>query len=327
MKQEPETGVLAPFDFRQINEEVPELKKFGFTLDSISFSPIDSSEVQPDLWVALARTIEDHYDRYEGFVILHGTDTMAYSASALSFMLENLSKPVIFTGSQLPIGMLRTDGKENLISSIEIAAAQENGLPRVPEVCIFFENKLLRANRTTKFSAEHFNAFHSFNYPALAEAGINIRFNTSAIRYPSSEVPKPLRIYTQMDTNVASLKIFPGIQESTVRHILSTPHLRSVILETFGSGNAPTAPWFIDALRDAIDRGLLIVNRSQCLSGSVEMEKYQTGKLLKKVGVLSGYDLTFEAALTKMYFLQGKYFDNKALFFNLLKSIRGELTI
>ena len=322
MKQDPKTGALLPFDFAQIEDEVPELKKFGFKLDTVSFDPIDSSDITPDLWVKWAQVIYDNYDKYSGFVILHGTDTMAYSASALSFMFEGLNKPVIFTGSQLPIGMLRTDGKENLISAIEIAAARIDGKSAVPEVCIYFENKLMRGNRTTKFSSEHFNAFNSFNYPLLGEAGIHLRFNTQFIHYDNAE---NLRINTLFDTRVSVLKIFPGIKESTVRAMLDTD-TRSVILETFGSGNIPTADWLTAVLSEAVERDKIILSISQCKAGSVEQGKYAGSLLLKNIGVLSGNDITFEAALTKLFDLQGKYRGNKQVIDNLLISLRGEMT-
>ncbi|MDR1130713.1 MAG: asparaginase, partial [Prevotellaceae bacterium] len=305
MKQNTRTGALEPFDFAQIEEEVPELNKFGFVLDTVSFNPIDSAEVTPAFWVQLVETIADNYYKYNGFVILHGTDTMAYSASALSFMLQNLGKPVIFTGSQLPIGMLRTDGKENLISAIETAASQKDGKPTVPEVCIYFQNKLLRGNRTTKSSAEHFNAFNSFNYPPLAEAGISLKFNQQAIMpYPAYD---NLIAHTNLDTSTAVLKIFPGISRPLIESISGIQGLRSLIIETFGSGNAPSFPWFIDSIKQLTDRGIIVLNIIQCLRGEVDPEKYTTGRQLKKAGVVSGKDITFEAALTKLFYLQGKY--------------------
>lgn len=326
MKQDPATGSLVPFDFSQIENEVPELKKFGFRLDTISFDPlIDSSNIQPDFWIRLVNLIGSNHDLYDGFVILHGTDTMSYSASALSFMLENLSKPVVFTGSQLPIGMLRTDGKENLISAIEIAAATKNGLPMVPEVSIFFKNELYRGNRTTKYNVEHFNAFRSFNYPPLAIAGINVKYNTLAIHYPEKDVA--LICHTQLDTRVGVLKIFPGISEFLLDSVLNTENLRSIVIETFGSGNAPTAPWFLDKIKTAVKRGLIIMNITQCQEGSVDMEKYETGLLLKNIGVIGGYDSTFESAITKLFFLQAKYDDNKLVAQKLLTSFSGEITI
>jgi L-asparaginase len=324
MKQNICTGALEPFDFAQIEEEVPELKKFGFILDTVSFNPIDSAEVTPGLWSQLATTIAGNYDKYNGFVVLHGTDTMAYSASALSFMLQNLGKPVIFTGSQLPIGILRTDGKENLISAIETAATQKDGHAMVPEVCIYFQNKLLRGNRTTKSSAEHFNAFNSFNYPPLAEAGIYLNFNRQAIMpYP---VNNSLLVHTHLDTNVAVLKIFPGMSQALFENILKIQGLRSLIIETFGSGNAPAFPWFIDNVKNITDSGITVLNVTQCLRGKVDSEKYITGRHLKEAGVVSGKDITLEAALTKLFYLQGKYPDNGTVKTELEKNICGEVS-
>ena len=253
MIQDPETGALMPFNFDHLLDNVPELKRLGFLISSIQFEPpIDSSEIDPASWIRLVKIIADNYDTYDGFVVLHGTDTMAYTASALSFMLENLAKPVILTGSQLPIGMLRTDGKENLITAIEIAAAKENGFPVVPEVCIFFQNHLMRGNRTSKISAENFNAFRSLNYPALARVGMHIRYDNNLIN--KVRVPRPLKPHYLMDTNVVILKIFPGITPQTVDSILNIPHLKGVVLETYGTGNAPSKPWFLDMLRAAVAR-------------------------------------------------------------------------
>jgi L-asparaginase len=322
MKQNIRTGALEPFDFAQIEEEVPELKKFGFMLDTVSFDPIDSAEVTTAFWVRLVMTIADNYSKYNGFVILHGTDTMAYSASALSFMLQNLGKPVIFTGSQLPIGMLRTDGKENLISAIETAASQNEGKAMVPEVCIYFQNKLLRGNRTTKSSAEHFNAFNSFNYPLLAEAGIYLKFNHQAIMpYPEND---NLAVHTQLDTNTAVLQIFPGMTPTLIESYLRIPELRSLIIQTFGSGNAPVFPWFTDIIRKMTDSGIVVLNITQCLRGEVDPEKYTTGRQLKQAGAISGKDITFEAALTKLFYLQGKYADNENVKNEIEKTVCGE---
>ena len=291
MIQDPETGALMPFNFDHLLDNVPELKRLGFLISSIQFEPpIDSSEIDPASWVRLVKIIADNYDTYDGFVVLHGTDTMAYTASALSFMLENLAKPVILTGSQLPIGMLRTDGKENLITAIEIAAAKENGFPVVPEVCIFFQNHLMRGNRTSKISAENFNAFRSLNYPALARVGMHIRYDNNLIN--KVRVPRPLKPHYLMDTNVVILKIFPGITPQTVDSILNIPHLKGVVLETYGTGNAPSKPWFLDMLRAAVARGIVIVNVTQCSSGSVQMSLYGPGNKLAQAGIISGYDST-----------------------------------
>ncbi len=328
MKQDPETLALVPFNFNQIQEEVPELKKFGCTIDSYSFSPlIDSSDVVPQFWVDLVELIHANYNKYDGFVVLHGTDTMSYSASAVSFMLEDLEKPVVFTGSQLPIGMLRTDGKENLISSIEIAAAQDSeGHAIVPEVCIYFDSFLYRGNRTTKYNAENFGAFRSANYPVLAQVGIHIKYNTSFIRYPE-EWGRELKINTRLDTNVAVLKMFPGMTPAVMDSVIDTPDVRAIIIETFGSGNAPTKEWFIKGVERGISKGLIMLNVTQCQAGSVDMDAYATGVALKKVGVVSGYDSTFEAALVKLFFLMGQNIDISDVKDGLGKNLRGEISL
>jgi L-asparaginase len=325
MKQNHETGALTPFNFRQIEEEMPELKKFNLHIDTHSFDPlVDSSEIQPELWVRLAALIYDNYAKYDGFVVLHGTDTMSYTASALSFMIEGLTKPVVLTGSQLPIGMLRTDGKENLVSAIEIAAASCNGKPCVPEVSIFFGDRLFRGNRTTKYNAEQFRAFKSANYPPLAEVGIHIKYNEAYIHRPDENTA--LQLHRELDPNIAILKIFPGITPSAVNGMLNIAGLRAVILETYGAGNAPTAVWFIDAVRRAVERGIILLNVSQCQAGMVDMEKYETGILLKKAGVVSGYDSTTEAAITKLAFLLGQSTDNKFIIESLNRSLSGEIS-
>jgi len=325
MVHQPETGALAPIDFSQISEQVPELKRFDYNIETIAFDQaIDSSEINTSDWVNLAETIEKHYYDYDGFVILHGTDTMAYSASALSFMLQNLSKPVIFTGAQLPIGVLRTDGKENLITSIEIAAAKENGVAIVPEVCIYFENKLMRGNRTTKYSSEHFNAFASPNNPPLAIAGLQIRFNRPLIRYP--EAGKTFRLLKKFDTNIGLLKLFPGISRTFVESILESPGLHGLVIETYGSGNAPTSLWLSNGLNRFKLKGGIILNVTQCQSGFVEMGLYETSRGLKAAGVISGQDITTEAALTKMMLLLGSYNDNNEIRAKLRESISGEIS-
>ncbi len=326
MVQNPETGSLSPLNFEQISQQVPELKRFGYNLSSVSFDPpVDSSDVHPGMWVRLAEIIEENYKDYNGFVVLHGTDTMAYSASALSFMLENLAKPVIFTGSQLPIGVLRTDGRENLISAIEIAADNRNGEPMVPEVCIFFQNKLFRGNRTIKYNAEYFNAFRSDNYPPLAETGIHIRYNHQAIHYPVAK--QALNTHKNLDNSIAILKIFPGITEEVMSSVLQLIGLKAIILETFGAGNAPTSTWFLKRIREAVSRGLIVFNVTQCSAGSVDMTKYETGKSLLEAGVIGGRDITTEAALTKLMFLLGRRELSPRDIVSLLnKPLRGEIT-
>lgn len=328
MKQDPVDFTLKPFNFGQILSEVPEIRKFVCRVDTYSFSPlIDSSDAQPEFWIDLARLIKKEYANYDGFVVLHGTDTMSFTASALSFMLENLEKPVVFTGSQLPIGMLRTDGKENLISAVEIASAvDEQGRPLVPEVTVFFDSHLYRGNRTIKYSAENFWAFRSENAPALADTGIHIKYNIDEIRYPK-QYGNPLKISETLDTDVAILKIFPGMRENMVRALVGTKGLRAVILETFGSGNAPTQKWFLDIISEADRRGLIIMNITQCIAGCVDMEAYATGIELKKMGVVSGYDSTLEAALAKLFYLMGKYADNDVVKRELNKNLRGEISI
>ena len=325
MKENPDTLLLEPFDFTQILQEVPELRKFGFTLDTISFDPvIDSSDANPAFWIRLAELIRDRYEPYDGFVVLHGTDTMAYSASALSFMLENLEKPVIFTGSQLPIGMLRTDGKENLIDSLELAAARDaEGHPYICEVCIYFETELFRGNRTTKYSAENFSAFRSPNYPPLAEVGTHVRYRAGAL-YRPRRWGKRLRLHTRLDTRVAVLKIFPGIAESFVHAVFSTPGLRAVVLETYGSGNAPSYPWFLEAIRSFTEAGGVVVNVTQCQTGTVDMGTYASGDILRQAGVVCGRDLTTEAAVTKLFVLLGQYSDNKVVEKKMKIGVSGE---
>ena len=276
MRENPETGALESFNFDLILDEVPELRRFDFNIHAFTFNPpIDSSDMGLEHWARLVRVIADNYDRFDGFVILHGTDTMAYTASALSFMLENLGKPVILTGSQLPIGKLRTDGKENLITAIEIAAAKhEDGSPIVPEVCIYFKEKLMRGNRTTKINAEQFNAFRSYNYPDLATVGIEIRYNEAAIRKPNPS--KPFKPHYLVDSNVVVLTLFPGIQQNLVHAVLNIPGVRAVVIRTFGTGNAPQLKWFKEELKAANERGLLLVNITQCQSGCVHMGLYET---------------------------------------------------
>jgi L-asparaginase len=325
MVHDPVTGSLVPIDFRHISDHVPELRKFGYDLHSISFDPVkDSSNIDPDVWIKMAEIIEEGYDHFDGFVILHGTDTMAYTASALSFMLENLGKPVILTGSQLPIGLLRTDGRENLITAIEIAASRKKEMPEVPEVCIFFDNKLTRGNRTTKMSAEHFDAFYSPNYPPLAEVGLHLKYTNSLISYPAAD--RKLKVHKTFDSNVAILKLFPGINRKLVRAILNTDGLRGLIIETFGSGNAPTYQWFLDDLNNYMERGGIILNVTQCHGGSVEMGLYETSRQMLAAGVVSGKDITSEASVTKLMHLLGRYSSRDEVVKSLKMSLSGEIS-
>jgi L-asparaginase len=327
MAENPQTGALRPLDFNRMKEYIPELKQLGVTLDSVAFDPLlDSSDVQPVHWAKLAKLIEENYDKYNGFVILHGTDTMAYSASALSFMLENLSKPVIFTGAQLPIGMLRTDAKENLLSAIEIAAnTDENGDSTVHEVCIYFENSLFRGNRTTKKNAELFNAFGSYNYPALVKVGVHFNFSSSFIHKNSAN--KPLKVFTSLNSNVIIIKLFPGLTAEILNAMLHAEGLKGVILETYGAGNAPRHEWFYESLHNAVERGVIIINVSQCDAGSVQMGRYETSLNLLKAGVISGYDLTSEAAVTKLMFLLGQDYSHNEIKELMQTPICGELTL
>lgn len=327
MKTDAETGALVPFDFSGIYEEFPSLRRLNVDLEVRTLGPIDSSNVTPDQWMELALLIRDNYSLYDGFVVLHGTDTMSYTASAQSFLLENLAKPVVFTGSQIPIGVLRTDGRENLITAIEIAAARtDDGHPRVPEVSLYFQNRLFRANRTSKRSAEALSAFRSYNYPPLAEVGVNIAYNTAAI-LPAAPVGEPLRVGGPMCRDVMIVKLFPGMDPALLERMLSYERLRGVVLETFGSGNAPTAPWFLDLLRRAIARGIYVLNVTQCGGGAVSMELYETGLRLQRIGVLCGYDLTTEAAVTKMMYVLGRNASHEQTLDLLRRPIKGEFTV
>jgi len=326
MVRNAETGALENFDFGHLLEQVPELKRFDCKISTYTFQPpIDSSDMGLEHWARLVHIIDENYALYDGFVVLHGTDTMAYTASALSFMLENLGKPVILTGSQLPIDMLRTDGKENLISAIEIAATRRSdGSPMVPEVCIYFKEKLLRGNRTTKISAEQFNAFRSFNYPELAKAGIHIRYNEAAIRRPDPS--RPMKAHYLVDPNVVVLSLFPGIQQRLVHAVLNIPGLKAVVLRTFGAGNAPQAPWFRNELQDATSRGILLVNITQCQDGAVHMGLYETSLPLIDAGVVCGYDSTPECAIAKLMFLLGHQLPPEELRRMMDSDLAGEIT-
>lgn len=327
MKQDMKDLTLKPFDFSQILDEVPEIRKFAFKIDTYSFEPpIDSSDVEPSLWQDLARLIKEKYEDYDGFIILHGTDTMSYSASALSFMLDGLTKPVIFTGSQLPIGVPRTDGKENLISAVEIASAKdEEGHPAVPEVCVCFDSLLMRGNRSTKVNSEVFRAFQSPNFPPLAEAGINIRYNNEYIRKPNDWY-QSLTINTELDTRVSILKIHPGITPEVVRNILCGKDTRAIIMETYGSGNAPTRDWFLDIVKESSAMNKIIVNVTQCLAGTVNMNIYANGKALERAGVIDGYDSTTESALAKLFYLMGKSRDNEWVKAMMGRNLKGEIS-
>lgn len=317
------SGSFVPFNFELIHKNVPELSRLNYHLSIHSFDPIiDSSNMQPAIWIQMAELIKDNYDQYDGFVILHGSDTMAFSASALSFMLEGLQKPVIFSGSQLPIGAIRTDARENLITALEIASAKKNGRSRIQEVCIYFDSKLFRGNRSFKYNSAKFEAFRSPNYPVLAEAGVHLKYNRPALM---NNTGKDFTLHTKIDNAISVLKLYPGISKEVVKAILES-NARSVIMETFGSGNTTTADWFLDMLRGAIKDGKNIVNISQCKVGSVELGRYETSHWLKDMGVLSGFDMTFEAAVTKLMYLQGEFESQSEVARWVEISIRGELT-
>ena len=324
MVRDYKTNVLKAFDFDNLKKNIPELNLINCKIDTISFDvPLDSSNIHPTDWVKIATIIEDNYEKFDGFVVLHGSDTMSYTASAISFMFENLSKPIIFTGSQLPIGDLRTDAKENLITSIQIASSQIDGKPIITEVCLYFEYKLYRANRTTKINSEHFEAFTSPNYPALAESGVHLKFNHDLLLKSVSQ--KKLIVRKKLNNNIAIIKIFPGITQNVIKSILNTKGLKGVILETYGSGNAPTTKWFLKLLQNALSKGIHIVDVTQCIGGSVILGQYETSIQLQELGLINGFDITTESAVAKMMYLLELKLPDQQFRELYMKSLRGEI--
>ncbi|KJD35176.1 1-alkyl-2-acetylglycerophosphocholine esterase [Tamlana sedimentorum] len=325
MSRDFKTGALKAFDFKNLLEKIPELQLLDCNIDTVSFKePIDSSNMNPECWVQIAEIIEVNYNAFDGFVILHGSDTMSYTASALSFMLENLAKPVIFTGSQLPIGDLRTDAKENLITSIQIASKQQEGIPIIKEVCLYFEYKLYRGNRTTKINAEHFQAFASLNYPDLAESGVHLKINNEYLFRPNLKAD--LIVRKNLDSNIAIIKLFPGISSAVFKSIFSIKNIKAVIIETYGAGNCTTENWFINMITETIKKGIHIINITQCSGGSVIMGHYETSSALKKAGVISGKDITTEAAIAKAMYLLGQNITGKSFKTIYETNLRGEIT-
>lgn len=321
-----ETGALRAFDFDKLLQRIPELSHLDCDIETVAFeTPIDSSDMNPEYWIQMATIIEENYDDFDGFVVLHGSDTMSYSAAAISFMLENLAKPVIFTGSQLPIGDLRTDAKENLITSIQVASLQdEDGKPQIKEVGLYFEYKLFRANRTTKINAEHFEAFNSLNYPPLAESGVHLKVFKENLLRPSGK--KELKVHKEIDDNIALIKLFPGITRASLQGFLTSNTIKAIILETYGAGNAPTEPWFLDFLTEIKEKGIIIVNVTQCSGGKVIMGQYETSVALKKLGIISGKDITTEAALAKLMYLLGSKTSRSEFKTVFETQIRGEMS-
>lgn len=323
MVQDSETGTFIPFDFELIEKNLPDLSRLNYKLTVHSFDPIiDSSNMRPSIWLEMAKIIRDNYELYDGFVILHGSDTMAFSASMLSFLLEGLQKPIIFSGSQLPIGEIRTDARENLMTALEIASAKRDGSSIIQEVCILFDNKLFRGNRSFKYNSDKFEAFRSPNFPVLAEAGIHIRYNDEVL---VNNAGQEFICHYHIDNRVGVLKLFPGISKDTIEAVLNS-NVRSIVMETFGSGNTMTDSWFLDLLEKSIKSGKNILDISQCKVGSVELGRYETSQGLKSIGVLNGYDMTFETAVTKLMYLQGELESQEDVAHWVQQSLRGELT-